>query len=169
MIPYTTTRDTTDAAAHLDPIVERQVLDGLLGRETDSIRPVDGAADLLRELSSSPWAIVTSGDRAFVEPRFAAAGLPLPVVRVYGGDVEHAKPAPDCFALAAARLGVADSACLVVEDAPAGTHAAVAAGCTVIGLTTTHPEESLQHAHMRAASLAEVRGLLVTQGLLTSP
>ncbi|WP_243741198.1 HAD-IA family hydrolase [Streptomyces sp. 8K308] len=158
-----------DAAVHLDPVVERQVLDELLARERDSVLPVEGAADLLKALSDSPWAIVTSGDRAFVESRFAAAGLPLPAVRVYGSDVEDAKPAPDCFALAASRLGVAASACLVVEDAPAGICAAVAAGCTVIGLTTTHREEELRQAHMCAASLAEVQNLLTTLGLLATP
>ncbi|MFI9599596.1 HAD family hydrolase [Streptomyces sp. NPDC052043] len=156
-----------DAATHLDPVVERMVLDDLLARERDDILPVDGAAELLEELADNPWAIVTSGDRAFVEHRFAATGLPLPAVRVYGDDVELAKPAPDCFTLAASRLGVAIGACLVVEDAPAGIHAALAAGCTVIGLTTTHPEEALSQAHMCATSLAEVRSLLITQGFLT--
>jgi sugar-phosphatase len=145
------------------------VLDGLLARERDGVLPVDGAADLLKALAGRLWAIVTSGDRAFVESRFAAAGLPLPAVRVYGSDVEHAKPAPDCFALAASRLGVAASACLVVEDAPAGIHAAVAAGRTVVGLTTTHRGESLRQAHMHATSLAEVRSLLTTQGFLVRP
>ncbi|MFJ8363160.1 HAD-IA family hydrolase [Streptomyces sp. NPDC093984] len=158
-----------DAAPHLDPAVERQALDELSAREKDGFPPIDGAADLLEALSDSPWAIVTSGDRTSVGERFVAAGLPLPTVQVYGGDVEHAKPAPDCFALAASRLGVAPSACLVVEDAPAGVSAAVAAGCTVIGLTTTHPEESLSRAHMCATSLAEVRNVLVRQGLLARP
>ncbi|MFJ6069292.1 HAD family hydrolase [Streptomyces sp. NPDC093065] len=156
----------TDAAAHLDPALERRALDGLLAKERDGIPPVDGAAELLRALSGSPWAIVTSGDRAFVEARFAATGLPLPAVRVYGGDVERAKPAPDCFALAASRLGVDPSACVVVEDAPAGIRAAVAAGCTVIGLTTTHPAAALGEAHLCASSLGEVRELLVARGLL---
>ncbi|MFA3872557.1 HAD family hydrolase [Streptomyces sp. MMCC 100] len=109
---------------------------------------------------------MTSGDRAFVEARFAATGLPLPAVRVYGSDVEHAKPAPDCFALAAARLGVDPSACVVVEDAPAGIRAAVAAGCTAIGLTTTHAATALGQAHMCAASLGEVHELLIARGLL---
>jgi sugar-phosphatase len=158
-----------DAAAHLDPAVERQVLDDLLAQERDGILPVDGAVGLLEALPGSSWAIVTSGDRAFVEPRFAAVGLPLPAVRVYGSDVEHAKPAPDCFALAASRLGVATSACVVVEDAPAGIRAAVAAGCTVIGLTTTHPAESLRQAPMCAASLAEVQSLLISQGFSVTP
>ncbi|POX41128.1 HAD family phosphatase [Streptomyces sp. Ru72] len=158
-----------DAAAHLDPAFERQVLDELLAQERNGILPVDGAVDLLGALSGSSWAIVTSGDGDFVEARFAAVGLPLPAVRVYGSDVEHAKPAPECFALAASRLGIATSACVVVEDTPVGITAAVAAGCTVIGLTTTHPEESLRQAHMCAASLAEVRNLLTRKGLLARP
>ncbi|MEU9114851.1 HAD-IA family hydrolase [Streptomyces sp. NPDC048483] len=155
-----------DAAAHLDPVVERLVLDQLLVREKNGFPPVEGAAGLLEALSGSPWAIVTSGDRASVHERFAAADLPLPDVQIYGSDVEHAKPAPDCFSLAASRLGIEPSACLVVEDAPAGISAAVAAGCIVVGLTTTHPEEALRHAHIRAASLAEVRRLLIAEGLL---
>ncbi|MEU9518546.1 HAD-IA family hydrolase [Streptomyces sp. NPDC048224] len=155
-----------DAAARLDPVLERQVLDQLLARERDGVLPVDGAGELLRDLSGRDWAIVSSGNRDFVEARFAATGLPLPAVRVYGSDVEHAKPAPDCFALAASRLGVAPSACVVVEDAPAGVRAAVAAGCTVIGLTTTHAAAALGEAHRCAASLDEVRGLLIEQGIL---
>ncbi|WP_406724970.1 HAD-IA family hydrolase [Streptomyces sp. GD-15H] len=155
-----------DAAPHLDPTTERKALDELLAQERGGFPPIDGAADLLEALSDSPWAIVTSGDRDSVTERFTAAGLPLPAVQVYGSDVEHAKPAPDCFSLAATRLGIAPAACLAVEDAPAGVSAAVAAGCNVIGLTTTHAEASLWQAHMRAASLAEVRDLLITKGLL---
>lgn len=68
-----------DAAAHLDPAVERKVLDELLAQEKDSVLPVDGAAELLEALSGSPWAIVTSGDRAFVEARFAAESSPSPL------------------------------------------------------------------------------------------
>ncbi|MEV0305114.1 HAD family hydrolase [Streptomyces prasinus] len=158
-----------DAAPHLDPVIERKVLDELLVQKKNSFPPIDGAADLLEALSDSPWAIVTSGDRDSVTERFAAAGLPLPAVQVYGSDVENAKPAPDCFSLAAARLGIPPAACLVVEDAPAGISAAVAAGCHVVGLTTTHSEASLRQAHMCAASLAEVRGVLTARGLLTSP
>ncbi|MET7417050.1 HAD-IA family hydrolase [Streptomyces rubiginosohelvolus] len=106
----------------------------------------------------------TSGARGFVEARFAATGLALPAVQVYGSDVHHAEPAPDCFALAASRLGVPASECLVVEDAPAGIQAAVAAGCVAVGLTTTHPEEALRQARVCVASLADVRSLLTGYG-----
>ncbi|MFE6773219.1 HAD family hydrolase [Streptomyces fimicarius] len=155
-----------DVAAQLDPAAERQVLDRLLEREMGGIQPVEGAPDLLESLSGSPWAIVTSGDRDFVAARFAATGLALPAVQVYGSDVQHAKPAPDCFALAASRLGVAPSECLVVEDAPAGVRAAVAAGCFAVGLTTTHTGDALARARARLCvdSLADVRSLLAGYG-----
>lgn len=155
-----------DVAAQLDPAAERQVLDRLLEREMGSIQPVEGAPELLESLSGSPWAIVTSGNRDFVADRFAATGLALPAVQVYGSDVQHAKPAPDCFALAASWLGFAPSECLVVEDAPAGVRAAVAAGCFAVGLTTTHTGDALARARARLCvdSLADVRSLLAGYG-----
>jgi beta-phosphoglucomutase-like phosphatase (HAD superfamily) len=47
---------------------------------------------------------------------------------VTAGDYIHAKPAPDCFLLAAERLGVAPKDCLVFEDTQLGIQAATAAG-----------------------------------------
>lgn len=149
-----------DAAPHLDPAAERRCLDALLAGEKDGFPAVEGATDLLNALPLSRWAIVTSGDRKSVHERFALADLPLPTVQVYGADVEQAKPAPGCFLLAASRLGVSPSGCLVVEDAPAGVQAARAAGCTVVGLTTTHTAAELHEAHTCADSLAEVARLL---------
>jgi len=47
---------------------------------------------------------------------------------VSAGDYIHAKPAPDCFLLAAERLGVAPRDCLVFEDTQLGIQAATVAG-----------------------------------------
>jgi beta-phosphoglucomutase family hydrolase len=47
---------------------------------------------------------------------------------VTGEDVDHGKPAPDLFLLAASRLGVKPEACLVFEDTDAGVEAAARAG-----------------------------------------
>lgn len=52
---------------------------------------------------------------------------------------ERGKPAPDCFLLAAARLGVAPADCVVFEDARAGVQAAHAAGMRAVALTTSSP------------------------------
>jgi len=47
---------------------------------------------------------------------------------VSAGDYIHPKPAPDCFLLAAERLGIAPKDCLVFEDTQLGIQAAIAAG-----------------------------------------
>ena len=52
----------------------------------------------------------------------------------HGGSVERQKPAPDLFLHAAAQLGLAPVACVVVEDAAAGIEAARAGGFRSIGL-----------------------------------
>ncbi|MFI8906397.1 HAD family hydrolase [Streptomyces albidoflavus] len=153
--PEDTVRDT---APHLDPSAERHALDALLAAEAHTFPPIPGAAALLTSLDATgtPWALVTSGDRDSVPARFAAAGLPLPAVQVYGADVAYAKPAPDCFRLGAALLGVEPERFVVVEDAPAGVRAGVAAGCGVVGLTSTHEAAALGEADRTAHSLAEV-------------
>jgi beta-phosphoglucomutase len=55
-------------------------------------------------------------------------------------DVQRGKPDPQVFLLAAERLGVSPSFCVVVEDAPAGVEGAHRAGMRVIGVRSTHPE-----------------------------
>ncbi|WP_033251529.1 HAD-IA family hydrolase [Kitasatospora phosalacinea] len=148
--PEDTVREVAPA---LDPAAERRVLNGLMHREGDAFPAADGAAELLAALRPGSWALVTSGSRGPVHRRFALAGLPLPRVQVYGEDVREAKPHPGAYLLAARRLGVDPRRCLVVEDAPAGVAAGAAAGCTVIGLTLSHPPAALPGAARCAPSL----------------
>ena len=62
-------------------------------------------------------------------------------------DVEHGKPAPDLFLLAAKRLGVEPAACAVVEDSPFGVEAAHAAGMKVFAYSGgVMPAERLRAA-----------------------
>lgn len=58
--------------------------------------------------------------------------------------VEHGKPSPDCFLLAAKDLAVAPQDCVVFEDSFAGIEAGTSAGMKVIGLATTHAAEQLE-------------------------
>jgi sugar-phosphatase len=102
-----------------------------------------GAVDALEALSSARNAIATSCTMPLAKARIAAADLVAPTVLVTADQVEHGKPAPDPFLLAAERLGVAPERCLVVEDAPAGLTAAEAAGCYRLAVVTTTPEEEL--------------------------
>ena len=65
---------------------------------------------------------------------------------VDGAQVKRGKPAPDVFLIGAERLGVPPSACAVIEDAPVGVRAAVAAKMLAIGVATTHPQQELREA-----------------------
>lgn len=106
--------------------------------DTDGVRAMPGAAAALRGLAPSRWAIVTSGDRRLATARIAAAGLPMPQVLVTSDDVRAGKPDPECYLVAASRLGHRPAQCLVVEDAPAGVTAGRAAGMPVLGVLTTY-------------------------------
>ena len=53
---------------------------------------------------------------------------------VGGNDIRRSKPDPEAFLLAAERLGLPPSDCLVVEDAVAGIEAARRAGMAVVGI-----------------------------------
>ena len=76
-----------------------------------------------------PLAVASSSPRERLERTLGRAGLldAFDVV-VSGDEVEHGKPAPDMFLLAASRLGVAPQTCVVVEDSPPGVQAGIAAG-----------------------------------------
>jgi beta-phosphoglucomutase len=55
----------------------------------------------------------------------------------------RSKPHPDLFLHAAASMGVAPSACLVIEDSPFGIVAAERAGMRTVGLATTYRPDAL--------------------------
>ena len=63
-----------------------------------------------------------------------------------GREVPCGKPDPALFLLAAEALSVAPAQCLVVEDAPAGIHAARNAGMTALGIARLGDEALLRDA-----------------------
>lgn len=73
---------------------------------------------------------------------------------VTGMDVTRGKPDPQVFQLAAERLGLSPSRCVVIEDAPVGIQAAHAAGMAAVGLASTgRTRESLAAADLVVDSL----------------
>jgi mannitol-1-/sugar-/sorbitol-6-phosphatase len=122
----------------VDPETEAAAITAAEIEDVEGIEAIAGAADFLASLPAERWAIVTSAPRALATARIQAAGLPLPPAMISAEDVEHGKPAPDCFLLAAARLRVAPEDCLVLEDSDAGIAAAEAAGAAVLVITATH-------------------------------
>lgn len=143
-------------------------LDALEAVSTDGITALPGALELLSDLGGLPHAFVTSMDRAQLKVRTGVAGIPSPPIVVTAEDVPDGKPDPSGYLRAARLLGVDPSACVVVEDAPAGIAAGRAAGATVVALVTSHPEESLGEAHHVVQDLSRVSaiptGLHLTAG-----
>ena len=94
-------------APHLDAQAETLALeDDEIARATE-VGALPGAHEILRALTGSPWAIVTSGTRRLAGARIEACGFPSPPVLVTGDDVEEGKPHPAGYAQAAHLLGVA--------------------------------------------------------------
>jgi mannitol-1-/sugar-/sorbitol-6-phosphatase len=70
--------------------------------------------------------------------------------------VERGKPDPEPYRRGAELLGLASEECVVVEDAPPGVGAGVAAGCRVLGVLGTHSAAELQGAQWIVRSLEDV-------------
>lgn len=104
----------------------------------ETITPQDllpGARQLLGALRAAaiPAAVASSSKNARpVLERLGITGLLSAIVD--GSEVSTAKPAPDLFLLAAAKIGVPAAHCVVVEDAEAGVAAARAGGMHCVGI-----------------------------------
>jgi sugar-phosphatase len=132
----------------------------LLDIEVADTRGVVAFAGAAGVLALPVVAIATSCTLPLARARLRAAGLPEPDVLVTADQVARGKPAPDPYLLAASRLGVDPGECLVLEDAPSGVAAGVAAGMTVWAVTTTHAAPELGGAARVAAGLDELLAAL---------
>jgi sugar-phosphatase len=133
-------------APELDSEAEAAEIEHVAADDTDGVVAFPGARRLLETIPGDRWAIATSGTRRIATNRIAHLGFPEPRVFVAAEDVTVGKPAPDPYLLAAARLGVEARRCLVVEDAPAGVEAGLAAGARVVGIASTLPAATLSRA-----------------------
>ncbi|HYT78705.1 MAG TPA: HAD family hydrolase [Actinomycetota bacterium] len=87
-------------------------------RRIDQVRPLPGAVELLAFLTELevPWAIATSGGRATATRTIALLEVPDSVPTVTRDEVSRAKPDPDLFLAAAARLDRNPEDVVVVGD-----------------------------------------------------
>jgi HAD superfamily hydrolase (TIGR01509 family) len=105
-------------------------------RHVGGVRPLPGATDLLGHLTERgiPWAIATSGSKRTAGGARGLLGLPDDVAMVTRDQVSYAKPDPDLFLTAAARIGVDIRDSIVVGDSVWDLLAARRAGALGIGL-----------------------------------
>lgn len=82
------------------------------------VRPLPGAIELLSSLSKAkvPYAIATSGMLEGARPSLEALKIDTGIPVITRDQVRHAKPDPDLFLAAAARLGVSIHNSVVVGD-----------------------------------------------------
>lgn len=133
------------------------------------LQAVAGVAEVVRALDL-PFCVASSSDPVRLRHTLGLTGLlPLFENRLFSSSmVARGKPAPDLFLHAAAQMGAAPTACLVVEDSVPGVIAARAAGMRVVGFTGGghwgHDRSGLDLAAAGAASIfdtfAAFRGLL---------
>ncbi|MGC8624862.1 MAG: HAD family hydrolase [Phycisphaerae bacterium] len=98
------------------------------------IKLIEPVVDIARRESGRRGLVVASGGlHRIVDLQLQVAGLAelFPIV-ICADDVEHGKPAPDSFLLAARRMGVKSDQCVVYEDGELGFQAAAAAGMICI-------------------------------------
>jgi len=148
-----------------DAEVERMEIEDL-----DGIVLLPGARQLLDTLPADRWTIATSGTRALAEARLGAAGLPVPKTMITFSDVKTGKPGPEPYLKAAAILNYPASACVAIEDAPAGVQSGKSAGARVIALLTTMERADLLGAgpDWVVRNCSDVSAQVENNGLLLS-
>ena len=115
--------------------IEAEVVRAMVERYRAEGAPrIPGAIETVERVAGElPVAVASSGHPDVIAAALESLGIgPLFGAVVSSDEVPTGKPAPDVYLLAAARLGVAPEACLVVEDSLNGVLAGRAAGMFVV-------------------------------------
>ncbi len=140
----------------IDPQEGLRVIEDMEIDDTEGLTVLPGVKKLLEGLSPERWAIVTSATSRLLLGRLKVAGLPIPTRIISADMVERGKPDPEPYRRGAELLGFKPEDCVVVEDAPSGVGAGIAAGCRVLGVLGTHSVGELSQATWVAQSLDTV-------------
>lgn len=151
----------------IDALKEGYFRDGL----REHFPAMDGAVELIDALARDGFALAvgSSGPPENVSLCLEMLGRAATFGAVItGADVTRGKPDPQVFQLAAERLRVLPSRCVVIEDAIHGVEAARRGGMKCVALTGTSSREQLAQANwivdsLRQISPAKLRDLLASQ------
>jgi beta-phosphoglucomutase len=121
---------------------------------------MEGAVELIDQLSEAGFALAIGSSAPPENVQLALDRLQRRHAFnaiVTAADVTRGKPDPQVYVLAAERLGLAPSHCVVIEDAPIGLQAARAAGMKCVGLVSTgRRREELAAANLVVDHLREL-------------
>jgi beta-phosphoglucomutase len=122
------------------------------------LEPLKGVTDFIGKCREKglKLAVATSADAVKMRINLRETGLgeDLFDTLVNGLEVEHKKPHPEIYLLAASRLCIDPAHCLVVEDALSGMKAAKAAGCKCLAITSSFSAAEFDQADWIAPDLA---------------
>ena len=101
-----------------------------------------------------PRAIVSNSDRSWIARYARQCGIVdgWSFVECADGDARRAKPAPDLYLAALARLGLDAERVVAIEDSPTGVRAAKLAGLPCVAITTRTTAPLLDEADVRIDS-----------------
>ncbi len=130
------------------------------------LKPLRGVQEFIARCrrKNLKLAVATSADdiKMRINLRETGLGEELFDTLVNGLEVEHKKPHPEIYLLAAKRLGLSPQECLVVEDALSGMKAAVAAGCKCLAITSSFKAEEFDQAGWIVKDLSEAPEASIT-------
>lgn len=146
-----------------DQVVDR-LINGVIRRVQESPPWRAGARELLTALREAgvPMAVVTMSYASLADAVVGALPAGMFGTVVTGDRVEHGKPHPQPYLLAATELGVMPARCVAIEDSPPGLASAEAAGCRSLGVEA-HVAVPAAPGRSRVASLTEVDPALLSR------
>jgi HAD superfamily hydrolase (TIGR01509 family) len=163
----TRTREITETRTgrKLPPDFEGRFHSGIFERYEKELKPSPDVELVLDYLDSAdtPYCVASSGTHERIHHSLDLTGL---LERFDGrifsaSDVQHGKPAPDLFLLAARQMGIAPERCVVIEDSPLGIEAAGRAGMASIGFAALQAAEKLGTPSLgTVGSMSELTDLL---------
>lgn len=127
--------DSTPVTGTTREVVDR-LLAGVIRRTRQEVPWRPGARELLAEAVSRgvPNALVTMSWNSLAAVLIGSLPPDTFAQVVTGDAVDHGKPHPEPYLLAARRLGVSPQECVAIEDSPTGVRSAVAAGVPTLAV-----------------------------------
>ncbi|MCX6839180.1 MAG: HAD family phosphatase [Verrucomicrobia bacterium] len=124
---------------NIDPVSVDELKMEIFRKRIPEVQPVRPVAEFAKSLEGHfPMAVASGSEEPTVRGCLEATGLiHLFETIITPKLVKHGKPAPDMFLLAAERMGIAPSECLVLEDGNSGLEAAKAAGMQAVFIPRT--------------------------------
>ena len=161
---WTAMKQKYDIGASVEDLIELQWKKNIAGLKDSGLERSEGLTELLEFCHEKgiKVAVASSSRQDFVEAVIDHLNL-WPYIEVFatGAEVEHGKPMPDIFLLAATRLDVDPERCLVVEDSTAGVQAGRMAGMYTVGYDNpTSGGQNVSAADVVVKKLSEITRII---------